>query len=1836
MKQLWGWMQWGSYTLGALLMITSVVACAGSGSTPPAPTATRTTAPSNTPTPTRTATTAATATSTQPNTPTPTAPPTASDTATATSTATLTASTTSVPSATPTDTATETATATVTETPAPQGPFITTLAGTGLAGLNGDGLKPLNTNLYLPQDVTWGPDGLLYIVDWNNHRIRRINNGLIETVTGTGDLGDAQDGPALEVNFNHPTQVSFDHDGNMLIAAWHNSVVKRLDFSTGLVHNIAGTGARAYGGDEGPANAAKLDLPSSVMMDTHGNIFVSDQANFRIRVIDTAGNIHTVCGTGTPGYSGDGGPAMAAQLDSPKGQAAAPAGRLTLDAQNRIYVADTGNHCIRLIDTDGSIRTIAGTGTAGYSGDGGPATQAQLNTPSDVAVTPDGTIYIADTYNNVVRVVTPDGMISTLAGNGQEGFSGDGGPAAQAEMDRPYGLEVGPDGTVYIADTHNQRIRRVTATLPPDYDPNGGGDPSKTTIIPCTDQVGSICTYAGTGAEGFNGEGLDRLETALYWPFDIEFTPSGRRIVLDWNNHKVREILPDDTFTTIMGSDFIGDGPPDLSDLTDPGAIPTTVNLNHPTDATEFPNGDIVVMAWHNHKIRELVKATNRVKVIAGSAPGFAGDGGPAKDALLNQPPHGVLDPNGNFFFIDQRNQRIRVIYNFGTQRGDGIITTVVGTGVAGFNGDGPALQTQVDFPSGSNPEPSGGLALAANGSLYFSDTFNHRIRRVDFQSADFLTATVTTIAGTGVAGYNGDGGPASEAQINRPEDIEIGPDGNVYFADTDNNRVRMIDLSTNTIQTIAGTGDADYAGDGGPAIAAHLWRPFGVAFDQYGDLYISDTFNSRIRKVNRGGGPVPIFPPNYRGTFTMVRSCRFSASHGGVNVRVFANDVAAQPYLNNANPLPEGSIVVKEEFNGTDCSDDNTLVGWRAMRKDTPGYDPIDGDWHWQKVSPQRVVVFDTKDTCIGCHTAPECLVRDHMCTVDTDNPTPTVTGTPPTVTPTVTGTPPTATPTPSGGFPTRTPTPIPFPVRPVQQVLQGLPAALLSITGTSANDVYTVGADAHDGLGPYVLHYSGGNWRRLNPGVTGNLWWISVTPIDGDFYMAGENGLVLRYDPSTGTFTQLNVPGNQVLFGIWGTNASHIWAVGGDLSDPDNGGVVWFYDGTQWTVDDFIARARPEGIPTLYKVWGRGENDVWVVGRLGLVFHFDGVRWTQASVDTSGSTPEDLPLFTVHGNTNQVVATGGFLNGVIFELLDSSFENRATPGMPQMNGVFMRPDGRGVAVGVGGAVAFRSGTGWQLQRPGVSTPLDFHSTWVDPDGGVWAVGGDVSVNLNRGMIAYGGPAAIGTNIISGDQCAPGTSGGRTTVSYTNDIVPLFTRAGCMNLSCHGGTFPTSGYDLRTYVTTFGPGAEAASLKVCNVVPGAPDQSYIIEKLSPGPRMGFQMPDGLPPLAASDVNLIRTWILEGAQNDTMDTPTPTPSAVPTALTTPTPAACSNAGVICTVAGTGLSQFDGDGKPALQTSFYYPFEVAFDTSDRPLILDFNNLRVRRLNTDGTIVTIMGKDFEGAPVNGALATDTPLHHASDIDTDTAGNLYVAGDHVPYVFRVGTDNRVLILAGNGEPGYTGDGGQAVAAELTTPFGVASTNDGGFYLGDVDAQVIRYVDPTGVISTVAGSGTRGYAGDGGAATAATLNSPTRVRLDAAGNVYFCDTNNHVIRKVDKNGVITTIAGTGTVGYSGDNGPATAAQFHTPYDLRFAPNGDLYVADTGNNVIRRIDRNGIVTTVVGIGIGGFSGDGNDARNCKLNRPSGLKFDGDGSLWISDTFNGRVRRVAGFLSLYP
>ena len=312
-------------------------------------------------------------------------------------------------------------------------------------------------------------------------------------------------------------------------------------------------------------------------------------------------------------------------------------------------------------------------------------------------------------------------------------------------------------------------------------------------------------------------------------------------------------------------------------------------------------------------------------------------------------------------------------------------------------------------------------------------------------------------------------------------------------------------------------------------------------------------------------------------------------------------------------------------------------------------------------------------------------------------------------------------------------------------QLVLQDLPAGLLSASGTSASDIYAVGTDPDDGLGPYVVHFDGQGWTRLNTAASGDLWWISTPMVGDSFFMAGAGGLILRHRPASGQFEQYTTPGDETLFGIWGTDVRHVFAVGGDLGEPDTGGVVWLFDGTAWTAQD-LSSVNPEGTPTLFKVWGRSANEVYAVGGRGVILRFDGKSWTQLASPTTRS------LFTVHGNDTQVVACGGAQSGVIIELMGDSFTDVTPPGTLQMNGTFVPPSGNSVTVGREGAVAFRSEAGWENHNSGLNLDpiLDYHAAWGDPDGGIWAVGGNiVGPPGSDGILVYYGTQEVGTELV-------------------------------------------------------------------------------------------------------------------------------------------------------------------------------------------------------------------------------------------------------------------------------------------------------------------------------------------------------------------------------------------------------------------------------------------------------------------------------------------------------
>ncbi len=337
---------------------------------------------------------------------------------------------------------------------------IDTVAGTGRGRSSGDGGPSVAAQLANPRSVALDAAGNLFIADWNNHRIRKVDvsTGNISTVAGTGQGGFGDEGgPAVEAPLANPRSVALDAEGNLYIAEEAVDRIRRVDAASGIITTIAGNGNRGFSGDGGPAVLAQLANPRSVALDAEGNLYIADAWNNLIRKVDAStGNISTVAGTGRGGGSGDGGPAVEAQLYLPSGVA--------VDGSGNIYIADTDNHRIRKVDAaTGNISTVAGSGWGGYIGDGVPAVRAQLYLPSGVAVDGSGNIYVADRGNSRIRKVdAATGNISTIAGTGTQGYGGDGGPAVEAHLYFPSGVAVDGSGNIYIADTDNHRIRRLS------------------------------------------------------------------------------------------------------------------------------------------------------------------------------------------------------------------------------------------------------------------------------------------------------------------------------------------------------------------------------------------------------------------------------------------------------------------------------------------------------------------------------------------------------------------------------------------------------------------------------------------------------------------------------------------------------------------------------------------------------------------------------------------------------------------------------------------------------------------------------------------------------------------------------------------------------------------------------------------------------------------------------------------------------------------------------------------------------------------------------------------------------------------------------------------------------------------------------------------------------------------------------------------------------------------------------------------------------------------------------------------------------------------------------
>ncbi len=499
--------------------------------------------------------------------------------------------------------------------------IITTVAGDGTAGFSGDNGPSASAQLNEPSSLAVDAAGNLYIADRNNFRVRKVSNGVITTVAGSGKGGLSTENIAATTAFVPPLAVAVDSTGSILIGQQDSRVRK---VTNGIISTFAGNGKLGFSGDNGLASSAQVDNPDSIAIDTTGNVYFDDGGNNRVRKVAN-GIITTVAGNGTV-QSGDNGSATSSQLAGPSGIAA--------DSAGNVYIADSGSNRVRKV-SKGLINTIVGSGATGISsssGDNGPAANAQVATPSAMALDSAGNLYIAEAAGNRVRKVA-GGIITTVAGTGAIGFSGDNGPATSAQLNSPTGIAVDSAGNLYIADSLNQRIRKVSN--------------------------GVIATIAGNGVAGFGGDNGPAPSAELHQPAGVAVDAAGNVYISDSVNARVRRVS-NGVISTVAGNGT-------CCSVSGDGGLATNAQLIAPTGLALDSAGTLYIVDEVDNRIRRIVDGV--ISTVAGNGTaGFSGDNGPAtlaqtSFALNLFAPAGIaVTPSGDIYFSDSHNNRVRLL----------------------------------------------------------------------------------------------------------------------------------------------------------------------------------------------------------------------------------------------------------------------------------------------------------------------------------------------------------------------------------------------------------------------------------------------------------------------------------------------------------------------------------------------------------------------------------------------------------------------------------------------------------------------------------------------------------------------------------------------------------------------------------------------------------------------------------------------------------------------------------------------------------------------------------------------------------------------------------------------------------------------------------------------------------------------------------------------------------------------------------------------------------------------------------------------------------------------
>ena len=1423
-----------------------------------------------------------------------------------------------------------------------------------------------------------------------------------------------------------------------------------------IISTVAGNGTSGYSGDGGAATAAELNSPYGVAVDAAGNIYIADASNYKVRKVNTSGIISVFAGNGTSGATGDGGAATAAELSNVVGVA--------VDASNNVYIADQNNCRIRKVNTSGIISTVAGNGTSGYSGDGGAATAAKLFSPCAVAVDASGNLYIADYYNNRIRKVNTSGTISTIAGTGTGSYSGDGGAATAATIYYPGGVAVDGSSNVYFSDTYNSRLRKINTS-------------------------GIISTIGGNGSAGYTGDGGAATSAEVNNPKGLVVDASGNIYFADYSNARIRKITTSGTISTVAGS---------------------------------------------------------------GGA-GFYGDGGAATAADLYYPSAVTLDATGNMFIADYYNQRIRkVSAPSATYCTPSYLSTYLSTACSSYHMDIAGFHLHGAYSTSINDN------VACDGTGYE----DHTSMMVVMTPGSTYTPTIYTgptyeMHAEVWVDFNNDGSFDSTERIggyNNYVDSQafslVIPSG----AATGSHRMRLV-----TVYSVASY----------PYIT-----PCPTSSYSYGETRDYTTYIGTPPPTLTALSSPVAFGVVATGTCSSPRAGAFSGSF-------------LSPSSGNITVTAPSGFYVSSTAGGTYVSSYTISYTGGALAADSV----------YIEFCPT------SSSTYSGCVSVSGGGASATLCLSASGTGEPACTGTPTAGTISAT--------TAFAGSST------PFTV---------------SLSGyTVAAGITFQWQSASSAAGTYSNIFGATNSSWTPTGITATTYYkcnvccsyssaCASSSIIGVNYFTASSCTPNYANIDTTEDTYIASPGNHL-------------RLNGDAGTSINDSVV---DGTLHAYLDRTTLGCQLSTGSTYTITVAGGSLVPQAYQAWIDFNNNGTFESTESVGglSAGSTSATSSTFTITIPSASTVTTAGDYR---LRIATSYYYHNypslnACPNGSTTNDYWGETRDYYVALNV------TSGTlSFSVSVDSVMFGID--STCTTSPAQSFTMGGSGLSPASGNLTVYAPTnyavcsTLTGTYVTSYNIPYTGGTLGTTSV-YIKFIAPCTPGSYPNCLSITGG-----GLSASFCIPVGGTSAAActsASAGAATVTPttGGSSTSYALsvsgEALGYGTTFQWVQTTGGGSWTTITGATNTTYNFTGLSTSTCfvcDVTCPYVSS-----STSSAEACVSVNIpspiISTFAGNGSGAYSGDGGAATAAAIDYLAGVAADASGNVYFTQYSNYIIRKVNPSGVISTFAGNGSGGYGGDGGAATAAKLNNATGVATDAAGNVYIADGGNNRIRKVNTSGIITTFAGNGSAGYSGDGGPATAAKINNPIGVACDASGNVYIADLGNSRVRKVNSAGVITTFAGNGTAGFTGDGGLATAAEIQGLAGIAVNSAGTVYIVDGTSYRVRSITSYGYISTICGNGTSGYTGDNGLATAAELNRPNGVSIDASGNVYISDQYNNRIRKINSVGIITTYAGNGTMAFAGDGGPATAAEMSLPTGVCNDASGNLYISDFTDYRVRKV--------